>query len=176
MDFYRFRIAFEKKWHCFNTNVTLDLISTMICFDFFCKSRKPTATQKSKDAKNGGSPRHTSGRVDPKQLNSAGENNTGCDLAEWDWSFGLLVWHSEQRWRNCATDTSSMTGHRCRITGIREDSWRMRKRRQRTKQMSDALIWIAIKYFCLICNPGQANAAVWWPLFFFYLDHSVLHN
>lgn len=108
----------------------------------------------------------------------AGDNNTGCDLVRRDWSFGPLVWHCTQWWRSYATDTSRMTGHRCRITAIRGDSWRMRKRRQKkTEQMSQGFIWIAIMYICLICSFGQAHFYVFFNKlpchsFFFFLAQS----
>lgn len=103
----------------------------------------------------------------------AGENHTGCDLVRWHWSFGPLVWHCRQWWGNYATDTGSMTGHRCRITAIRGDSWGMRKRRPKTEQMSIGLIWIAIKYICLICTSKQANFFI--LLLLFWTSSPVMH-
>lgn len=87
------------------------------------------------------SPRHVSEWVDPKQLN--GQEKTTQDviwcgetnpLARW---FGTASSGGET---TLQTRASSMTGHRCRITAIRGDSWRMRNRRQKTKQMSEGLI------------------------------------
>lgn len=77
-----------------------------------------------------------------------------------------------------ALQTRAVTGHRCRITGVKEDGRRMRTRRQRTNQRPDAVVWTAVKHDCFIWIVAQQMSEFRKKIIksMFYCFYSALHK